>query len=159
MKVGCGHCAKLHGLEKDRSKPPRYSPCRYRVPFDAPRGLPDSLALTYFYSISFFLLMTLFRLKPFTLNIRTDISDPRPPSLVPLLLSPLKRRRSLLHQRRSGGRRLSLLQHKFVLPWDRFVLLSAFASSIIASHVFMPTTSWRIYALQMQHKKANNCLA
>lgn len=34
---------------------PGYEPCRYRVPFDFRRGLPDTLALTSLPYVSFFL--------------------------------------------------------------------------------------------------------
>ena len=47
-KVGCGHDVQDYEvwLETDQTSA-GYVPCRYRVPFDARRGLPDSLALTF----------------------------------------------------------------------------------------------------------------
>ena len=47
-KVGCGHDVQdcMVWVETDQIFT-RHAPCRYRVPFDAPRGLPDSLALTF----------------------------------------------------------------------------------------------------------------
>ena len=48
-KVGCGHVVqnRVVRVETDQISL-GHAPCRYRVPFDAPRGSPDSLALTFF---------------------------------------------------------------------------------------------------------------
>lgn len=107
--------------------------------------------LSYFTSFSPF--PTFIRLAVLQVQILIPSRRFRLPLLVFLPLPPPTKRKNLPHQRRPGGRRLLLLQHKCVSPWDYFVLLVlAFASSITASHVFMPTTPWRIYALRMLHK-------
>jgi hypothetical protein len=47
MKAGRGHvCKKDSSVVGTIKNPLQHSPCRYRQPFDAPRGLTDSLVLT-----------------------------------------------------------------------------------------------------------------